>query len=166
MQYLGFIPVSPDDSPYFYERKTDEVINRRHGSLRKPTLHPGVDEGSTMARLLDQFAPSAPTCVSRGRTACHGDDETEYGKIAAKPHHRRSDWWGWVRATPNNHCAHDEASRNYTYPEENPMRKFVALSLLLAWTSVAQPGDADGLALVKKAIAAAGGEEKLAKYQT
>ena len=46
------------------------------------------------------------------------------------------------------------------------MRKFVALSLLLAWTSVAQPGDADGLALVKKAIAAAGGEEKLAKYQT
>jgi outer membrane lipoprotein-sorting protein len=50
------------------------------------------------------------------------------------------------------------------------MRKFfaivIALSLLLTWIGAAQSGDESGLAVIKKAIAAAGGEAKLAKYQS
>ena len=50
------------------------------------------------------------------------------------------------------------------------MRKFVsiglALSLLLAWTGAARPGDEDGRPIINKAIAAAGGEAKLANFQT
>src|SRR6516162_9899808 len=36
MNFLGFIPVSPDDSPYKYDPARDEIINLRHGSLRQP----------------------------------------------------------------------------------------------------------------------------------
>jgi hypothetical protein len=49
---LGFVPVSGDGAPYSYEARTDEVVNRRHGSLRRPRLHGGPAEGSPPARLL------------------------------------------------------------------------------------------------------------------
>jgi hypothetical protein len=54
LHYLGFVPVSADDAPYTYERATDEVVNRRHGSLRQPRLHAGIEEASPLGRLLGQ----------------------------------------------------------------------------------------------------------------
>ena len=55
LRYLGFVPVSPDGASFAYEAKTDEVVNRRHGSLRQPIWHRDMDAGSPLARLLDQF---------------------------------------------------------------------------------------------------------------
>jgi len=55
MKYLGFIPVSPDYSPYSYEGKTDEIVNKRHGSLRRPQLHPGIEKGAPLDQMLEQF---------------------------------------------------------------------------------------------------------------
>jgi hypothetical protein len=52
--YLGFIPVSPDDAAYAYNIKTDEMVNRRHGTLRRPRLHAGIEPTSPLGRLLDQ----------------------------------------------------------------------------------------------------------------
>jgi hypothetical protein len=52
-QYLGYVPVSPDGSPYGYEPRTDEVTNARHGSPRRPTPKPAVDPNSPLGRLLD-----------------------------------------------------------------------------------------------------------------
>jgi hypothetical protein len=54
-KFLGYVPVSPDDSAFSYDRRTDEVRNARHGSLRKPELHDGVEETSPLGQLLDQF---------------------------------------------------------------------------------------------------------------
>src|SRR5207244_4296355 len=42
-RYLGYVPVSPDGAAYSYEPKTDEVFNRRHGSLRRPELNKSAD---------------------------------------------------------------------------------------------------------------------------
>jgi len=56
LQYLGFIPVSPDLAPFHYEWKKEEVVNRRHGSLRQPTLQPGVDADSPLGQVLEEFA--------------------------------------------------------------------------------------------------------------
>jgi hypothetical protein len=55
MKFLGFVPVSPDDAPYRYDRRTGEVVNARHGSLRRPQLHAGIVKGSPLARMLEQF---------------------------------------------------------------------------------------------------------------
>lgn len=55
LRYLGFVPVSPDGAAYTYEAKTDEVVNRRHGTLRQPKLHPGVEESSSLGQLLAQL---------------------------------------------------------------------------------------------------------------
>lgn len=55
LKFLGFIPVSPDYSPYMFERKTDEVSNKRHGSIRRPILHKGIEPGSPIASVLEQF---------------------------------------------------------------------------------------------------------------
>jgi hypothetical protein len=55
LKYLGFIPVSPDYSPYSYNRKTDEVVNRRHGSIRQPSLQKSLDANSPLAVVLEQF---------------------------------------------------------------------------------------------------------------
>jgi hypothetical protein len=55
LKYLGFVPVSPDDSRYRYDRRMGEVINLRHGSLRRPQLHAGPRDGSPLAGLLEQF---------------------------------------------------------------------------------------------------------------
>lgn len=52
---LGFIPVSPDGSPYRYDARLAEVINQRHGSLRRPQLHGQVAETSELGKILEQF---------------------------------------------------------------------------------------------------------------
>jgi hypothetical protein len=55
LHYLGFEPVSAEGAPYAYEPKTDEVVNRRHGSLRRPRLHPAPADESPLVELLGQF---------------------------------------------------------------------------------------------------------------
>lgn len=55
MRFYGYVPVSPEGAPYTYERRTDEVVNGRHGSLRRPRSHPGVEDTSPLGQLLDQF---------------------------------------------------------------------------------------------------------------
>jgi hypothetical protein len=55
LKYLGFVPVSPDEVPYRFDMKTGEVVNLRHGSLRRPQLHAGLAGGSPLAKLLEQF---------------------------------------------------------------------------------------------------------------
>lgn len=52
---LGFVPVSPDGSPYRYDARLAEVINQRHGSLRRPQLHGQVAETSELGEILMQF---------------------------------------------------------------------------------------------------------------
>ncbi len=54
-RYLGYVPVSPEGSPYTHEAKTDEVVNRRHGSLRRPTRHRGVEDTAPLGLLLEQI---------------------------------------------------------------------------------------------------------------
>jgi hypothetical protein len=56
LNYLGFVPVSPDLAPFRYERQKEEVINLRHGSVRQPKLAKGIDAASPMSKMLDQFA--------------------------------------------------------------------------------------------------------------
>lgn len=55
LNFLGFIPVSPDDTAYVYNARSDEVVNERHGSLRRPRLHSGIAERSPIKGLLAQF---------------------------------------------------------------------------------------------------------------
>jgi len=54
-RYLGYVPVSPDGSAFSYDRAHDEVVNERHGSFRKPTLHKTTTETSQLNFLLDQL---------------------------------------------------------------------------------------------------------------
>jgi hypothetical protein len=54
-RYLGFVPVSPDGTAYKYDRDHDEVGNERHGSLRRPRLHPSTADTSPLNFLLDQL---------------------------------------------------------------------------------------------------------------
>ena len=56
LHYLGFVPVSPDLTPFRYDDRKEEVVNLRHGSLRQPKLHSGVDANSPMGQMLEQFA--------------------------------------------------------------------------------------------------------------
>lgn len=56
LQYLGFVPVSPDLAPFRYDMLKDEVINLRHGSLRQPKLQKGIDDKSPLSQMLDEFA--------------------------------------------------------------------------------------------------------------
>jgi hypothetical protein len=55
MHYLGFVPVSPDGAAYSYDPQMDEVLNRRHGGLRRPTLQAGIEEQSPLGRMLEQI---------------------------------------------------------------------------------------------------------------
>ena len=55
LQFLGFIPVSPDDAPYKFDAARDEIINLRHGSLRQPKLHESIADNSPLTALLTQF---------------------------------------------------------------------------------------------------------------
>jgi hypothetical protein len=56
LTYLGFVPVSPDLAPFRYEWQKEEVVNLRHGSVRQPKLNKGIDAGSPMSKMLEQFA--------------------------------------------------------------------------------------------------------------
>jgi hypothetical protein len=51
-RFLGFIPVSPDGSTYRYDVRSGEVVNARHGSLRRPDFHSQVAEASELGQLL------------------------------------------------------------------------------------------------------------------
>jgi hypothetical protein len=53
-RYLGFVPVSPDNTPYRYDAKSDEVVNERHGSFRKPVLHKTTAEDAPLNKFLEQ----------------------------------------------------------------------------------------------------------------
>ncbi len=55
LKFLGFIPVSPDDTAYVYDARTAEVVSVRHGSLRRPRLHSGLADSSPLSRLLEEF---------------------------------------------------------------------------------------------------------------
>jgi hypothetical protein len=55
LRYLGFVPVSPDAAAYAYRPRTDEIVNQRHGSLRKPRCHDAIENDSPLGRLLDEF---------------------------------------------------------------------------------------------------------------
>jgi hypothetical protein len=55
LKYFGFVPVSPDYSPYVYEMKTDEIVSKRHGNLRRPHLQETIDPNAPLAKLLEQF---------------------------------------------------------------------------------------------------------------
>jgi hypothetical protein len=54
-RYLGYVPVSPDGAGYKYDPQYDEVVNERHGSFRKPTLHNTTADNSPLNFLLDQM---------------------------------------------------------------------------------------------------------------
>jgi hypothetical protein len=54
-RYLGYVPVSPEGAAYTHEARTDEVVNRRHGSLRQPVTHRGVEKTSPLGLLLEQI---------------------------------------------------------------------------------------------------------------
>jgi hypothetical protein len=55
LRFLGFVPVSPDGERYSFDVRTSDVVNSRHGSLRRPRLHAGIADASPLARLLEQF---------------------------------------------------------------------------------------------------------------
>jgi hypothetical protein len=54
-QLLGFTPVSPDGAVYGYNRKTDLVINKRHGSYERERLHGALDASAPLLALLQQI---------------------------------------------------------------------------------------------------------------
>jgi hypothetical protein len=54
-RWLGFVPVSPDGSPYSYDRKAGEVVNARHGSLRRPKTPKTLAEDAPLTKLLEQL---------------------------------------------------------------------------------------------------------------
>lgn len=56
LHWLGFEPVSPDGSPYRYDRRLDEVVNVRHGSPRVPATRETLAVNSPFRRLLERFA--------------------------------------------------------------------------------------------------------------
>jgi hypothetical protein len=55
LHYFGYVPLSPDGSAYSYDPRTDEVVNSRHGTRRRPVLHAGLEAGSPLAQLLEEF---------------------------------------------------------------------------------------------------------------
>ena len=52
---LGYVPVSPDSSAYRYDARLGEVVNRHHGSHRRPRFDGQFAETSELARFLDQI---------------------------------------------------------------------------------------------------------------
>ena len=54
-RYYGFVPVSPDEAPYVYDPRTDEVRNERHGSLTRPKMHKTPAENAPIEQLLEQL---------------------------------------------------------------------------------------------------------------
>ena len=79
--YLGFVPVSPDLAPFRYEWKKDELITRRNGSERQPTLNPGVD---ALASGPDPGnSPRSAGPASRGRHPYYRDLAKERGEVSS-----------------------------------------------------------------------------------
>ena len=56
-KYLGYVPVSPSGSAYEVEPKTGEIVNRRHGSYRRPQMHKDVENDSELGRFLNGLGP-------------------------------------------------------------------------------------------------------------
>ncbi|MGH7172225.1 MAG: hypothetical protein ACRELG_18265, partial [Gemmataceae bacterium] len=54
LRFFGFVPVSPDGSPYRYDAVRQEVNNEGYGSLRRPKLRSMLPAGSPLAQLLEQ----------------------------------------------------------------------------------------------------------------
>jgi hypothetical protein len=52
---LGFVPVSPEGAACRYLPDSDEVENQRHGSYRRPRLHPRIEDKSPLGQLLREF---------------------------------------------------------------------------------------------------------------
>jgi hypothetical protein len=52
---LGYRPVTPDGSGFEYQAKTDDVANKRHGTLRSPKLPAKPDPTSAIAQLLERL---------------------------------------------------------------------------------------------------------------
>ncbi len=52
--FLGFVPVSPDGSPYRHDARRGEVVSERHGSQRRPDLHDQLAGTSELGKFLDQ----------------------------------------------------------------------------------------------------------------
>jgi hypothetical protein len=55
IRFLGFVPISPDGSPYRYDKAADEVVSARHGSLRRPEVHAAPDEKSPVLVGLNRL---------------------------------------------------------------------------------------------------------------
>jgi hypothetical protein len=55
LRTFGYVPVSPEGAAYRYDRGSGEVVNERHGSLTRPTLHPRLAADAPLARLLRQI---------------------------------------------------------------------------------------------------------------
>jgi hypothetical protein len=53
--FLGFVPVSPDGAAFAYDATTDEVANKRHGSVRQPRWRGRIEAASPLGQLLEQF---------------------------------------------------------------------------------------------------------------
>jgi hypothetical protein len=53
--FLGFVPVSPDGSPYRYDARRGEVVSERHGSQRRPDWHDQVAPTSEPGKFLEQI---------------------------------------------------------------------------------------------------------------
>jgi hypothetical protein len=54
-QFLGYVPVGPSGSAYERDPKTGEMVNRRHGTYRRPMLHTDVENDSDLGRFLNQL---------------------------------------------------------------------------------------------------------------
>lgn len=55
LKFLGFVPISPDDAAFTYDRARDEVVSERHGTLRRPTFAGQPADSSPFRQLLEQF---------------------------------------------------------------------------------------------------------------
>jgi hypothetical protein len=53
--WFRYLPSSPDETVYYFDSKTGEVANRRHGSLRQPKQQDVIAEDSPLAKLLDEI---------------------------------------------------------------------------------------------------------------
>ena len=43
-------------APFRYDGRREEVVNLRHGSVRQPKLHAGVEAESPLGKMLEEFA--------------------------------------------------------------------------------------------------------------
>jgi hypothetical protein len=53
LHFLGYIPVSPEGVGFAFDAHRDEIVNRRHGSVRRPYLFSATDPVAPLNRLFD-----------------------------------------------------------------------------------------------------------------